>query len=100
MQLLQGKLNVSTAFHPETDGQTEPVNQTLEQYLHSYSSYQQDDWVSLLPFAEHAYNISLSESAKASSFDINHGFAPQTPWSGMVSANQGIHPDSQLVVKD
>jgi len=59
MQLLQVKLNVSTAFHRKTDGQTERVNQTLEQYLRSYCSYQQDDWVSLLPFAEHAYNISL-----------------------------------------
>jgi len=59
MQLLQVKLNVSSAFHRETDGQTERVNQTLEQYLRSYCSYQQHDWVSLLPFAEHAYNISL-----------------------------------------
>jgi len=59
MQLLQVKLNDSIAFHPETDGQTEQVNQTLEQDLHSYCSYQQDDWVSLLPFAELAYNISL-----------------------------------------
>ena len=72
MQLLQVKLNVSTAFHPETDGQTERVNQTLEQYLRSYCSYQQDDWVSLLPFAEYAYTISLSESAKASPFEVNY----------------------------
>jgi len=54
MQLLQVKLNLSTAFHPVSDGQTERVNQTLEQYLRSYGTYQQDDWVSLLPFAEHA----------------------------------------------
>ena len=100
MQLLQVKLNLSTAFQPETDGQTEWVNQTLEQYLRSYCSYQQDDWVSLLPFAEHAYNTSISESAKASPFEINYGFSPQTQWSGIVSDNQGIHPDSELVVKD
>ena len=56
--------------------------------------------MSLLPFAEHASNIALSESAKASSFEINYGFAPQTQWSGMVSHNQGIHPDSELVEKD
>jgi len=100
MQLLQVKLNISTTFHPETDGQTERVNQTLEQYLRSYLSYQQDDWVSLLPFAEHAYNISVSKSAKASPFEINYGFTPQTQWLGMVSDNQGIDPDSELVVWD
>jgi len=100
MQLLQVKLNLSTAFHPESDGQTERVNETLEQYLRSYCSYQQDDWVSLLPFAEHAYNTSMSESTNASPFEINYGFSPQTQWSGIVSDNKGIHPDSELVVKD
>ena len=100
MQMLDVKLNISTAFHPESDGQTERVNQTLEQYLRSYCSYQQDDWVSLLPFAEHAYNTSVSESSKASPFEINYGFSPQTQWSGIVSESQGVHPDSELVVKD
>jgi len=100
MQLLQVRLNVSTKFDPETNGQTERVNQTLEQYLHSYCSYQQYDWVLLLPFADHAYNISLSESAKASPFEINYGIAPRTQWSGMVSDIQGIHSDSELLVKD
>jgi len=99
MQLLQVKLNLSTAFHPESDGQTERVNQTLEQYFRSYCSYQQDDWASLLPFAEHAYNNSMSESTKTSPFEINYGFSPRTQWSGIVSDNKGIHPDSELVVK-
>jgi len=100
MQLLQVKLNLSTAFHPESDRQTESVNQTLEQYLRSYCSYLQDDWVSLLAFAEHAYNTSMSESTKASPFKINYGFSPQTQWSGIVSDNKGIQPVSKLVVKD
>jgi len=48
-QLLGIKANLSTAYHPETDGQTEWVNQILEQYLRVYVNYQQDDWVMLRP---------------------------------------------------
>jgi len=44
-QLLNIKAKLSTAYHPETDGQTEQVNQILEQYLQVYINYQQDDWV-------------------------------------------------------
>src|SRR5882724_8499756 len=55
-QLLGIKANLSTAYHPETDGQTEWVNQILEQYLWVYINYQQDEWVNLLPLAEFAYN--------------------------------------------
>jgi len=42
----------------------------------------------------------MSESTKASPFEINYGFSPQTQWSGIVSDNKGIHPDSELVVND
>ncbi|MBW0555970.1 hypothetical protein O181_095685 [Austropuccinia psidii MF-1] len=48
--------DLSTAFHPETDGQTERVNQILEQYLWMYVSYHQDDWYTWLPLAEFAHN--------------------------------------------
>ena len=47
---------LSTAFHPQTDGQTERQNQELETYLRIYMNYRQDDWVKLLPYAEYAYN--------------------------------------------
>jgi len=80
-------------------GKLKRVNQTLEQYFGSYGSYQQDDWASLLPFAEYAYNTSMSESTKAGPFEINYGFSPQTQSSGIVSDNKGIHPDSERVVK-
>jgi len=47
---------LSTAFHPQMDGQTERTNSTLEQYLRAYVNYQQDNWKELLPMAEFAYN--------------------------------------------
>ena len=47
---------LSTAFHPETDGQTERANQNMEQYLHAFVSNQQDAWSHWLPMAEFAAN--------------------------------------------
>lgn len=52
--------NLSTAFHPETDSQTERVNGVLEQYLHGYINYQQDNWVEILTMAEFVYNKTIS----------------------------------------
>ncbi|MBW0574314.1 hypothetical protein O181_114029 [Austropuccinia psidii MF-1] len=58
--------DLSTAFNPETDGQTERVNQILEQYLQMYVSYHQDDWNTWLPLAEFAYNNAKNSSKKQS----------------------------------
>ncbi|MBW0550578.1 hypothetical protein O181_090293 [Austropuccinia psidii MF-1] len=60
--------DMSTAYHPETDGQTERVNQILEPYLWMYVSYHQDDWNTWLPLAEFAYNNSDHSSTKQSIF--------------------------------
>ena len=78
MEHLGVDLNLSTAFHPQTDGQTERVNQVLEGYLCHYSNFQQDDWPELLPQVGHAYNTATSESMKVSPFFANHGFNPET----------------------
>ena len=47
---------MSTAYHPQTDRQTEWTNQTMEQYLQHYINHQQDNWVELLPIAQFVYN--------------------------------------------
>ena len=65
---LKIKRNLSTAFHPQSDGQTERQNQTLEQYLRSYINYQQDDWVQWLPMAEFAYNNAVHASTGVTPF--------------------------------
>ena len=76
-QLLGIKASLSTAYHPETDRQTEHVNQILEQYLWIYVNYQQDDWVNLLPLAEFAYNNTSHSATMVTPFFANKGFHPK-----------------------
>ncbi|MBW0467213.1 hypothetical protein O181_006928 [Austropuccinia psidii MF-1] len=68
--------DLSTAYHPGMDGQTERVNQILEQYLWMYVSYHQDDWKTWLPLAEFAYNNSDHSSTKKSQFFTFNGRDP------------------------
>jgi len=75
------KLSMSTAFHPQTDGQTERTNRTLEQMLRIFVNYRQDNWDEQLASAEFAYNNAKQTSTKISSFFLNHGQDPQTPAS-------------------
>jgi hypothetical protein len=64
----------STAYHPQTDGQTERVNGILEQYLRAYVSYDQDNWMELLPMAEFGYNNLQSQTTGLAPFAANYGF--------------------------
>ena len=61
-------VKLSTAHHPETDGQTERANQELERYLWSHVNYLQDDWAQWLPLAEFAANNAVSESSRMTPF--------------------------------
>jgi hypothetical protein len=84
-RLLNIKMNYSTAYHPETDGQTERTNQTLESYLRMYTNYQQDDWADLLPIAEFAYNNAPHSATQVSPFFANYGYNPRATLSLDVS---------------
>src|SRR5258707_9559660 len=55
-KLLWMRLHFTLGYHLEGDGQTERANQVLEQYLRTYTNYQQHNWAMLLPIAEFAYN--------------------------------------------
>ncbi|MBW0488467.1 hypothetical protein O181_028182 [Austropuccinia psidii MF-1] len=68
--------DLSTAFHAGTDGQTERVNQILEQYLWMYVSYNQDDWHTRLPLDEFAYNNAENSSTKQPPFFTIYGRNP------------------------
>ena len=71
------KHKLSTAYHPQTDGQTERMNQTLEQYLRHYVDYRQTNWVVLLPIAQFTYNATITETTKVSPFYANYGYNPE-----------------------
>ena len=73
---LDMKLHFTSGYHPEGDGQTEHTNQTLEQYSWVYCNYQQDNWFTLLPLAEFAYNNAPSATTTVTQFYANKGYHP------------------------
>ena len=79
--LVGTKLGMSTAFHPQTDGQTERTNRILEQMLRAQCNYRQDDWDIHLTAAEFAYNNAVQSSTKFTPFVLSSGRAPLVPSS-------------------
>ena len=63
----------STAYHPQTDGQTKRVNQELEQFLRIFIGERQDDWYPLLPLAEFSYNNHVHSSTQQTPFLLDTG---------------------------
>lgn len=76
-ELCGTKLAMSTAFHPQTDGQTERANRTLEEMLRHYVSTQQDDWDMRLTAAEIAFNNSVHASTGFTPYYMNSGQHPR-----------------------
>ena len=73
---LDMKLHFTSRYHPKGNGQTEHVNQTLEQYLRMFTNYQQDNWSSLLPLVEFSYNNAANATTGVSPFFANKGYDP------------------------
>ena len=76
---LGSKLHMSTAYHPQTDGQTERMNRTLEEMVRAFVDAEHQAWDELLVAAEFAYNNSLHGSSRFTPFYLNHGRHPHTP---------------------
>eukprot|EP00253_Pinus_taeda_P012175 PITA_12175 len=78
------QLNFSTAYHPQTDGQTERVNQVVEDMLWAFVMQQPTLWEEYLHLVEFAYNKGYHTSTQMSPFEVMYGRKCRTPtnWGG------------------
>ena len=76
-KLLRIKAKLSTAFYPETNGQSKNANQEIEQHLKSYINHFQDDWMHLLPMKEFSANANVSATTKVPPFLATKGYNPR-----------------------
>jgi hypothetical protein len=96
-RLLGIQATLSTVYHPQTDGQTERVNQELEQYLWIFISECQDDWDDYLLLCEFSYNNHIHSSTQQTPFllDTGHhprmGFEPLEPRLGVEAVNNFVN---------
>ena len=71
--ILEIQTKLSTAYHPQTDGQTERLNQDVEQYLRLFVSQRQNDWPEWIACTGFAYNNKVHPMTKILPFYANYG---------------------------
>src|SRR5437588_12970969 len=71
MKIWKTKLAMSTAFHPQTNGQAEKANSIVECYLRAYATNRQRSWNKLLPLAEFAYNSTVQAAIQMNPFEAD-----------------------------
>jgi hypothetical protein len=85
------KLRMSTAFHPQTDGQTEKANDIVQKWLRAFATNRQREWDRLLPMAEFAYNSTYHKTLRMTPFQADCGYNPTMPLDLILST-----PNSHL----
>jgi hypothetical protein len=83
----------STVYHPQTDGQTECINQEMEQFLCIFTNYKQDNWDYLLPTVEFAYNNHIHSLTQQVLFVTDTGWLPRMGFepNGTHSTNESVN---------
>jgi len=87
IKVLETKRKLSMAYHPQTDGQMERINQEIETFLRHYVNYQQDDWTDWLVIVEFSYNDKKHVATGKTPFELNFG---RYPWKGDLMVQTGI----------
>jgi len=95
-EMLGVKSKLSMAFHPQTDGQTERVNQELEQYLRMIIDHRQEQWPEWLGVAEFVYNNKAHSSTRMTPFKANYR---QDPRMGFEGRKKGKYAGAEKFIK-
>lgn len=90
--MMGSELKFSTANHPQTDGQTERMNQLLEEYMRHYVTASQRNWADLLDVAQFSYNLHKSSATGLSPFELLYSFQPTTPHEVALQKSGGDCP--------
>ena len=99
-KLVGTNINMSTAFHPQTDGKTERMNSVLEDMLRHYVSPDQQDWDLFLGLAEFCMNNCYKTSIQCTPFQLVYGKNPKTPSSAHLNRIKDQNPTATLKAKD
>jgi transposase InsO family protein len=97
MSQLGVTVSLSTANHPQTDGQTERVNRVMKEMVRAYINAKQDNWVQLLPLLEFAYNSSVHDSTGYAPFQVVRGYVPASA-ADRAAARQQQQQQQQVAV--
>jgi hypothetical protein len=100
MKMAGVQLLYSSAHHPQTDGQTEVVNRTIEIYLRSFAGERPSTWTKYLSWCEWAYNTSIHGSTKMSPFEVVYGQPPPTISTYEPFTIEDTEVERQLVDRD
>lgn len=94
------KLAFSSAYHPQSDGQTEVVNRTVEMYLRCFVGGQPKQWVNWISWAEFCYNTSYHTALRASPFQVVYGRDPPHLLSYVPGSSRVDAVDQALIDRD
>jgi hypothetical protein len=94
------KLQLSSAFHPQTDGQSEVTNRILGVYLPYLAGDRPKNWLRWLSWAEYCYNTSYQSTLKTTPFEVVYGRAPPTLLSYQSEIFKVAAVDRQLQERD
>jgi hypothetical protein len=93
-------LRLSSAFQPQTDGQSEVSNQIITIYLHCLTRDRLRSWLRWLPWVEYCFNTSFQTALKATPFEVVYGRAPPPPIPFQAGSARVVVVDRQLCDRD